>query len=76
MQVPWFLATAHDMQIVHRDVKPLNVMILDGHEARVQLIDFGLAKVPVEHLAVAGEDARRSLTQAGGVLALRARMNE
>jgi serine/threonine protein kinase len=61
------LNAAHDMQIVHRDVKPLNVMILDGHEARVQLIDFGLAKVPVEHLAVANEDARRSLTQAGVV---------
>ncbi len=61
------LNAAHDMQIVHRDLKPLNVMILDGHEARVQLIDFGLAKVPVEHLAVAGEDARRSLTQAGVV---------
>jgi serine/threonine-protein kinase len=61
------LNAAHDMQIVHRDLKPLNVMILDGHEARVQLIDFGLAKVPVEHLAVANEDARRSLTQAGVV---------
>jgi eukaryotic-like serine/threonine-protein kinase len=62
------LNAAHDMQIVHRDVKPLNVMILDGHEARVQLIDFGLAKVPVEHLSFADEDARRSLTQAGVVL--------
>ncbi|HVY48214.1 MAG TPA: serine/threonine-protein kinase, partial [Minicystis sp.] len=61
------LNAAHDMQIVHRDVKPPNVMLLDGHEARVQLIDFGLAKVPVEHLAVANEDARRSLTQAGVV---------
>jgi eukaryotic-like serine/threonine-protein kinase len=61
------LLAAHDMQIVHRDVKPLNVMLLAGHEARVQLIDFGLAKVPVEHLSVANEDARRSLTQAGVV---------
>jgi serine/threonine-protein kinase len=43
-------------------------MLVDGQEERVQLIDFGLAKVPVERLAVAGDDARRSITQAGVVL--------
>lgn len=62
------LNAAHDFGIVHRDVKPLNVMVLDGPDEQIQLIDFGLAKVPLEHLAVAGEDARRSLTQAGVVV--------
>ncbi len=61
------LNAAHDMGIVHRDLKPLNVMILDGPDDRVQLIDFGLARVPVEELAIADESARRSLTNAGVV---------
>lgn len=62
------LNAAHDFGIVHRDLKPLNIMVLDGPEERVQLIDFGLAKVPVEQLAIAQEgDGRGSLTNAGVV---------
>jgi eukaryotic-like serine/threonine-protein kinase len=61
------LCAAHDLGIVHRDLKPLNVMLVDGPRQEVKLIDFGLAKVPVERLAVADEDSRRSLTQAGVV---------
>ena len=61
------LNAAHDMAIVHRDIKPLNLMLVDGPEENVQIVDFGLAKVPVESLSLLDGEGRRSLTQAGVV---------
>jgi serine/threonine-protein kinase len=71
-QIAIGLNAAHDLGIVHRDVKPLNIMVLqppsEGLEEPVKLIDFGLAKVPVDELRI-GEDAVGSeLTHAGVVM--------
>ena len=50
------LAHAHGKKIVHRDVKPANVMLAEGEEISVRVLDFGLARVEeADTLTAAGD---------------------
>ena len=48
------LAAAHRLGIVHRDVKPANVVLVSGDPTEPKLIDFGIARTGAQNLTLPG----------------------
>lgn len=49
MQVLAALAHAHDRGVVHRDIKPDNIMIATGRAPSAKVMDFGIARLEDTH---------------------------
>ncbi len=67
-QVGGALESAHALGIVHRDIKPHNLFILEqaqGHALYVKVLDFGIAKLADDAELLAGAGA---LTETGAIV--------
>jgi serine/threonine-protein kinase len=53
------LAAAHEQGVLHRDLKPQNVMVTRSYASPVKLLDFGLARL---YQSTFGEDVKISRT--------------
>lgn len=57
------LAAAHHVRVVHRDLKPTNIMIGGGYSlTEIKITDFGIAKMADEELIDAAEGGESTMT--------------
>ena len=70
-QILLSLQEAHSRGIIHRDMKPANIMLFDrvGEKDVVKVLDFGIAKfISNDAEAMGAESAQKDLTVAGRIV--------
>jgi hypothetical protein len=68
VQIAEGLAAAHANEVIHRDLKPGNLMITPHPERRVKILDFGIAKAIQQNLPSTGGSSRSLTGTSSGAL--------
>ena len=66
LQIADALAEAHSRGVIHRDIKPQNIML--SARSQVKVLDFGLAKVAQAELSTDTEAVTQSLLTEPGMI--------